>query len=171
MRSDKYKDREKIFTEPGNRVVPVYSKVADKNGVVSLQITGEKDLYAEIQSHAESADITNIMQRYEIEGDPSILNQKTGVYIDTTEMPKTFAEVQGIIIAETNRFNQLPLEIRQQFNFSVEEYVASIGTEKYNQFIENLNKEESKKEESKKEESKKEESKKEESKGESTNES
>ena len=31
-----------------------------------IKITGEKDLYAEIQSHAESVDITNIMQRYEI---------------------------------------------------------------------------------------------------------
>ena len=143
-----------LLQEDGTRAVPVFSKVADKNGVVSLQITGEKDLYAEIQSHAESVDIINIMQRYEIEGDPSILNQKTGVYIDITEVPKTFAEVQGIIIAETNRFNQLPLEIRQHFNFSVEEYVASIGTEKYNQFIENLNKEEPKEEEPKKEEPK-----------------
>ena len=50
-------------------------------------------------------------------------------------MPKTFAEVQGIIIAETNRFNQLPLDIRKEFNYSVEEYVASIGTEKYENLI------------------------------------
>lgn len=131
MRQDLYKDRPKLYSNPGSRIAPVFSKVADKNGVVELKVTGEKDIYSEIQSHAQSVDIKTIMSRYESEQDPSILNQKKGIYIDTTEMPKTFAEVQGIIIAETNRFNQLPLETRKQFNYSVEEYVASIGTPKF----------------------------------------
>lgn len=135
MRSDLLKDRPKIYTEPGSPIAPVFSKVTDKNGKVELKITGEKNIYEEIQSHAESVDIGTIMQRYEREQDPAILQQKKGIYIDTTEMPKTFAEVQGIIIAETNRFNQLPLDIRKEFNYSVEEYVASIGTEKYENLI------------------------------------
>ena len=131
MRSELLKDRPKIYSEPGSPIAPVFSKVTDKNGKVELKITGEKNIYDEIQSHAESVDIATLMQRYEREQDSSIFQQKKGIYIDTTEMPKTFAEVQGIIIAETNRFNQLPLDIRKQFNYSVEEYVASIGTEKF----------------------------------------
>ena len=132
---EKFKDRSKIYSNPGDRIAPVYSKVAGENGKVELKETGSRDIYSEIQSHAASVDIKNIMLRYEREQDPAILNQRKGIFIDTSEMPKTYAEVQQIIIAETNRFNQMPLEVRKAFNFSVEEYVASIGTEKFNQLM------------------------------------
>lgn len=152
MLADKYKDRPKIYSEPGSQIAPIYSKVADKNGVISLKVTGEKNIYDEIQSHAESVNIETIMQRYQVEGDPAILNQKQGVYMDITEVPTTFAEVQGIIIAESNRFNQLPLEIRKEFNYSVEEYIASIGTDRFDKFMNSQKEEPIKEEPIKKEE-------------------
>nr|QJB19422.1 MAG: internal scaffolding protein [Microvirus sp.] len=130
MFANRYERPETAYTEHGDRMAPVYALKADKNGVIDLVQTGEKDLYQEIQSHADSVDIRTIMQRYE-QGDSTVLSRTNGQYVDITEMPTNFAEmIQKVIVAE-NHFTELPKEIRELYNYSVTEYIADIGSERW----------------------------------------
>lgn len=126
----KYDERERIYTEVGSRFAPVYAFQSDKKGVVELVKTGEVDSYQEIQSHADSTDIHTILARFE-NGETGVLSQRQGQYVDVSEMPGTLAETLQLVINETNRFNELPLEIRQAYNFNASEFIADIGSEKW----------------------------------------
>jgi hypothetical protein len=98
--------------------------------VVDLEVVGEKDIYAEIQSHADSVDIKTIMKRYEL-GDESVLHKKQGQFIDLSDMPTNFVDIMQTVITAENNFNSLPLEVRKAYNFSPAEYIADIGSEKW----------------------------------------
>ena len=74
------------------------------------------------------ASIDNIINRA-LNGDPFALNKKIGNYMDVTEMPKTLAEAQQIVINLKERFNNLPAEVRAKFENNAEIYVASYGTD------------------------------------------
>ena len=126
----KYEKRDNQKTDHGNRIAPVYTVTSSERGTIELEVTGEKDIYAEIQSHADSVDIKNIMLRYEM-GDEMALNKTKGQYIDITQLPTTFADVLKTVIDSENQFNELPLDIRKEYNFSTAEYIADIGSEKW----------------------------------------
>jgi hypothetical protein len=110
MFKTKWQTQEPQFSEPGSRFAPVYSLASKEHGCFELEITGEKDIYTEIQSHADSVDIKNIMLRYEL-GDENILQQRTGMYVDITGLPTNQAEVNAITITAKNQFDSLPLEL------------------------------------------------------------
>lgn len=130
MFKTKYDERQKTISESGSRFTPVFSLKSKESGVIDLEITSEKNTYQEIQSHAESVDIKNIMLRYEM-GDETLLNKRQGQYIDITDMPTNFADIMKTVITAENQFKELPLEIRKEYNFSPSEYIADIGSDRW----------------------------------------
>lgn len=130
MFTTKYTDTKKPKSEVGSRFSPVFSLTTKESGSLDLEITGEKDTYAEIQSYAQSVDIKNIMLRYEA-GDESCLTKKQGQFIDVTDMPTNFADVMKTVIVAEDNFNKLPLEVRREYNFSAAEYIADIGSQRW----------------------------------------
>lgn len=115
----------RVVTNPGNPIKTLYGPIYDKNGVLSLKVTGKHDLYAEIQSHAESVDIHVLLQRY-ANGDPGALARVQGAYGDFTQMPTTFAEALNTLIAAEQYFMGLPVETRAQFDHSFQQFIASM---------------------------------------------
>lgn len=71
--------------------------------------------------------IENIIRRA-LGGDETALAVMHGQYMDVTEAPKTLAEMQQLVIKATNQFNELPLDIREKFNFDPGQFVAEYGT-------------------------------------------
>ncbi|NLD49607.1 MAG: hypothetical protein GX660_20870 [Clostridiaceae bacterium] len=130
MFATKYDKRDNKKTEPGSRYAPVFSLASKEAGNIELEITGEKDIYAEIQSHKDSVSIKTIMARYEL-GEVDLLNKKNGVFIDLSDMPTNFADIMKTVITAENNFNELPLSVRKEYNFSPAEYIADIGSEKW----------------------------------------
>jgi hypothetical protein len=130
MFKTKYDGRDRHYSNHGSRFAPVYSLKSKTAGNVELEVVGEKDIYAEIQSHADSVDIKTIMKRYEL-GDESVLYKKHGQFIDVSDMPTNFADIMKTVITAENNFNSLPLEVRKQYNFSAAEYIADIGSERW----------------------------------------
>jgi len=130
MFKTKYDARDRKHANHGSRFTPVYSLKSKTAGNVELEITGEKDIYEEIQSHADSVDIKTIMTRYQL-GDESILNKKQGQFIDVSDMPTNFADIMKTVITAENNFNSLPLDVRKEYNFSPAEYIADIGSERW----------------------------------------
>lgn len=123
-------DTDSFISESGSMFAPEYGLSTDKDGSIDLIQIGEKNIYDEIQSHADSVDINTILSRFE-NGDISVMSQRNGQYLDVSDMPNNFTELlQKIIIAERN-FDELPAEIRSQYS-SVEEYINDIGSEKWN---------------------------------------
>lgn len=122
---------ERFLSSSGSSVVPEYQLSIDEKGVRSLKVVGQKDLYAEIQSHKDSCDVHNILKRY-VNGDASVLNQRLGYFADSTMFPKSYAEMYQRVVDGESFFNGLPIEVRKEFNFNPVEFFSQMGTDSFN---------------------------------------
>lgn len=113
------------FSPAGSRTKVLYGPIFDSNGRMSLKETGVHDLYAEIQSHADSVDIHVLLRRF-AQGDPGALARVQGAYGDFTQVPKTFAEALNTLIAAEQYFNGLPVDVRAQFGHDFHQFIASM---------------------------------------------
>lgn len=118
------------FTNSGDRIVQLYTPALNADGRIDLVESGKHNLYADIQSHKESVDIKVILERFE-RGDMNVLNRRSGLYLDVTDMPKTYAEMYQRIMDAEAQFMALPVDVREKFNHSPQEFFASIGTQKW----------------------------------------
>lgn len=120
---------ETIPSETGTEFDKTYMMKYDDQGNKVLLCTGKTNRYEEIQSHLEETQIENILARATL--DPSVLEQKIGQYVDTTNMPKTLVEAQNTMLALKYEFESLPAEIRYKFDGSLDKYMANYGTEEW----------------------------------------
>lgn len=127
---NQFERTDKKYTCPtGTELDKKYEMTINEEGQKKLIQSGFTNRYEKVQSHAEECKIENILARATV--DPTILNQREGLYIDTVDMPKSLAEAQMLMQKIENEFNALPIEIRKEFNNSAEEYVAAYGNEKW----------------------------------------
>lgn len=124
MFKTQYDARDRIESNPGNPVKQLYSGAYNERGQVELKEDGTEDLYAFIQSFAESTDIHSILQRYQ-NGEVDVLEKVQGFYGDITEMPKTYAEALQRIADSEKVFMSLPVEIRAKFGHSFSQFLAA----------------------------------------------
>ena len=120
-----YMARERIPANPGERFKALYTPVFDKDGNFELQVSGKEDLYAFIQSHAESVDIHVILERF-ARGDISALSKVQGTYGDFTTVPKTYAELLNSVIQGEQYFLSLPVEVRAKFDHDFHKWMISM---------------------------------------------
>ncbi|UPW41123.1 internal scaffolding protein [Sigmofec virus UA08Rod_5448] len=116
---------ERVHQEPGDRDHILYGPKLRDNGIIDLEEIGREDIYAYIQSHADSVDIHVILERF-ARGDVSALSRVQGAYGDFTQMPKTFAEALNTMIAAEQYFNSLPVDIRAQFDHNFNQFLVSM---------------------------------------------
>lgn len=115
--------------EPGNIMEPEYKERYDDKGNPYLEKVGEVNTYEKIQSYKEECDVMSILSRYAA-GDTSAL-ATPGWYIDTSKLPKTYTEYLNMMKDKEAEFNQLPLEIRQKFGMSFQNWAATAGEEEW----------------------------------------
>ncbi len=127
---NRYRTPVRFHSEAGDPVKILYSPEFDKNGVMTLKESGRENLYDFIQSHKDSVDIHKIMQRFE-EGDVNALSKVQGQFGDFSQFPKTYAEMLNQVIEGENAFNGLPLEVREKFGFSFQQWLASAGSDEW----------------------------------------
>lgn len=117
----------RFFSNPGSEWAENHAIRIDDNGHKTLAKTGEKtNIYEKIKSHDLEVDIFEILRRCDAEG-YQILDAAKVIEGDVTVVPKSMMEAQMILQEQENTFNQLPLDIRKQFNFSFTEYIAEAG--------------------------------------------
>lgn len=118
-----------VFTCPsGERVELRHRAEMGKDGKRKLIRDVEIPTWDIIQSHKDECLIENILKRYK-EGDLEAINKLQGTYTDITGAPKSLAEAQQLIIRLKSEFDELPKDIRQKFDYNVEQYVAEFGTD------------------------------------------
>lgn len=123
-----YSSRERIHSCSGSRVKKLYTGRYDANGRVVLEEKGTEDLYAYIQSFADSVDINVILARFS-NGDTEALSRAQGFYADVTDFPTNMADALNRINECEEMFRSLPLEVRQKFDCSFEQFLSQSGTD------------------------------------------
>lgn len=122
--------RSVIKANSGSKVHINYSLKMNENGVSELVPTGKTDIVAMINSHAESVDIHNILQRF-ANGDVDALNQRVGDYFDATSMPSNLAESYRMVENGKEYFNTLPIDVRKEYDFNFGTFLNDIGSEHF----------------------------------------
>lgn len=124
------REREIVFSNPGDRFEPIYEPVLNDDGTIDLIETGKRDVQEYIQSFAEECTLDNILRRYQL-GDDTALNKVQGTYCDTTVMPKTYRDVLDTVIKGKSDFDSLPLEIKQKYNNDFNQWFVDIGSDEW----------------------------------------
>lgn len=109
----------------GERFYPHYQRF-NNNGVESVRISGMIDRYAEIQASADSVDIYTILGLAS-NGQPELLHQKSGYFVDLSDMPSDIHEVYRKVNIARDYFDGLPISEKQKYNNSFDRYLAEIS--------------------------------------------
>ena len=152
------KTHKRFYTESGREEIPKREIRLTNTGSKVLKDTGIKiNIYDRIQECKNECDVIEITRRAMV-GDQVALQklQKVGnSYGDMTVMPTSLLEAKQIIIDAEKSFEQLPLEIRKEFNNNVDEFLAGTKNGKIKEVVEkHLPKKEEKAEELTKKEDK-----------------
>ena len=123
------KSHKRFYAPIGTHFLNVYQEeIID--GKKELVKTGETNVYERIQEDLEGTKIENILHAAMM-GDLSVLNQRETIYADATTMPKNLMEAQNLVVKMKYEFEQMPLEVRKQFDYSAEKYVDEMGTDAF----------------------------------------
>ena len=114
------------YLNPGSRVVSTYHPEVNTKGYDSLVKDGEHDLYAEIQSFADTCDLQNVLANFDLStgvAPMSYDDAKDGVVdfavINNPGEPSTVGNVFNDARACDAFFARLPLDVRKHFGHSV----------------------------------------------------
>lgn len=122
-----YTKHDRVAACVGSPVRIVYGGRYDANGRVVLEEKGKEDLYAYIQSFKDSVDINVILARFS-NGDTEALSRAQGFYADVTDFPSNMAEALNRINECEEMFKSLPLDVRQKFDCSFEQFLSQSGS-------------------------------------------
>ena len=116
-----------VPNNPGNKEEVTYSERRNEKGEPYLVKTGVRNTYEERQSMKGEYDIYNMLERY-ANGDNSVM-RNNAQYIDATAMPSNFHEAYNIMQSQREKFDALPVEIKQKFGSDWVQWAAQSGTE------------------------------------------
>ena len=119
----------------GNRFRTEYSESLDSDGIKIVLPSGKTDMQAYIDSFKDDCDIYKILDRLSIaECSPDVVVEAMrqfrpdmfteGSYGDFSNMPKNIHEVSKFYRDSVSFFNNLPVEIRKDYHYSVDEFFA-----------------------------------------------
>lgn len=123
-----YDKHERVHANLGCPVRVLYGGRYDANGRVVLEEKGKENLYDYIQSFKDSVDINVILARF-ANGDAEALSRAQGFYADVTGFPQNMADALNRINECEEMFKSLPLEVRQRFDCSFEQFLSQSGSD------------------------------------------
>lgn len=126
-----YGDNTKFKTSPtGEKIEIRHEPEIGIDGKRVLKPTREVPIYELIQASREETEIERIVKRA-LQGDYNALNAMQGYYADVADAPKSLAQAQQLIINAKKEFEELPPEIKKEFEYNPEIYVAQVGTKEW----------------------------------------
>lgn len=132
---DRLEKHSAFYSPTGNGTIEEYQLKYDKEaGTEVLVKVGIRNIQDEIQSFAESAKITNIINRF-INGETNLLHSVDGAYGDFTSAPTSYADYFAKVKEAEKIFDQLPDNIKDKFDNSAEKFFLEFGTESFNEKV------------------------------------
>lgn len=114
-------------SNPGTRIKKELVPRVDEKGRLTLEVGGDYNTDAFIQSWKDSTDMAYILSRLAA-GDKSVLGQSSAVYGDLTVAPKTLAEALQLRIDANNAFDRLPDDVKLKFDNDPSEFFRLSGS-------------------------------------------
>lgn len=118
---------------PGRRVVDTFHMEVNTKGYPALVKDGEHDLYAEIQSYADTCDLQNVLANFDLStgvAPMSYDDAKDGVVdfvkSDIPGSPSTIGNYFNDARSCTEFFARLPLDVREHFGHSVVNFERAV---------------------------------------------
>lgn len=111
-----------LYSSSGDEYSPVYAEDVDERGVACIVKVSEEKIQDKIEACKEQTLIYNILNSFD---DGTLLNKAQGVYADLSSMPDNIHEAYQQVRDARMIFNGLSDEIRQRFNNSFDEFIAS----------------------------------------------
>ena len=117
---------EEYITPSGTGIEDQYGYEINSYGQKEFVKIGEINLYEKIQESLEETKIENILARVAM-GDNSVM-RPDGIYADVSESPKNLIEARQQMQKLENLWNGLSREIKEKYDFSVEKFIGSSGS-------------------------------------------
>lgn len=120
---------ERIYQPKCNRIEPIYQETIDKKtGKEILKKVDEVNVYEKIQAASEGSTLHELIQRYKINIDESLVEAKK--LLDTeikdyTKAPSSLMEAMEIINTSKSTFEGLSKDLKLKFNNSFSEFLAA----------------------------------------------
>lgn len=124
----------KLITSPTGS--PIYVKYGWTyvDGEYKYVAKDKTNVYEMIQAARDSVDLSAMLQRFEA-GDKTALEKVQGMYFDTVDMPKNYAELYRAVSNCNTIFDSMPAEIKQQFNNNPAEFWKKSGSPEFDSVI------------------------------------
>lgn len=116
-----------FITDAGSPIKQLYTGSVGTDGIISLKKAGQKNIQDEINSFERSTDLYNIISRLSPE-ELAAQAQMQQEFFDATGLPKTYAEALQLIIDGQNKFESLPVEVKQRFDNDFNQWFATAGS-------------------------------------------
>lgn len=117
----------------GSRKKKVFAPFYDGKSMTLVE-SGERDIQDEYNERARTCDMNFIISRLK-QGDYSSLNGNKPFYADFHNLPSNFREVLDIGLNAERLFNNLPLDVRQQFDHDYRRFVSTAGSREWNSIM------------------------------------
>ena len=117
------------ITNSGCRKKKVLSPIYDGRKMTLVE-SGEIDIQDMINSHGPECDINLILTRLQ-HGDFSGLNASKPMFADFHNLPTNFREVLDVALSSERIFNDLPVELRRDFDNDYRRFVSSAGSKEW----------------------------------------
>lgn len=128
----KVSDPNSFVTNPGSQDKILYSPIVNPDGTVTLEESGKENIKEKINAQLPVTDMAWIVKQIAL-GNTSVLAQKTPIYGDFTQMPRSYAEVLQLYIDGQRAFDTLSADIRAKFDNDFMQWFAQAGTESWNE--------------------------------------
>lgn len=116
--------RDVIPAPVGSSEQAVFIEKMDDSGVMHLEISSYTNLYEKIQAAKDATDVNNIVRRLGGVDMVAAAYPNKGQYIDVVGMPTSLIEAEKVLTNFQNQFDELPSDVRKQFNNNPFEFVA-----------------------------------------------
>ncbi len=119
-----------LFSPSGDEYSPVYAEDVDERGVACIVQVSQEKIQDKIEACKEQTLIYNILNSFD---DGTLLNKAQGVYADLSAMPDNIHEAYQRVREARMIFGGLSDDIRQRFNNSFDEFIASSFLSDFNE--------------------------------------
>ena len=110
-----------------------------ENGLKRLVKISSEDLKEIIEASKAETMIDTIIARYNRTGDASILHRVQGFYADATTLPSNLMDAQNQLIKMRNQFDTFPVDIKNKFGNSFDNYVNKVSHMTIEDFTKHFN--------------------------------
>lgn len=105
-----------------------------EDGELVYTVRSKTNLYEKIQAARDSVDLQAMLKRYEA-GDNTVLDKVQGMYIDTVDLPKNYAELYTAVSRANEVFESMPVAIKEEYNNNPAAYWRAFGTEEFDKTL------------------------------------